>query len=175
MPGAGWNVVDHASSILTPARGTVHSRSTSEHLQTATLGVPEHFGCKWDFRSTALTVAHDAYIPVGGRRRSVPNAFQPISPSQPGFHTESQILQPPPVVDNQYQQHLAQSMNPILFAPRPTPLAIPPNPGNHIPGPHSASPPDTQWYNLQPSPHPHPHPHPHPQLGLGFPSVSHHC
>jgi len=139
------------SQYPTLPSGTVHNRSVSEHLQMTSLGVPQH-----------------------GRRRSVPSnpyALQRIPQSQPApdYHMESQMLDLLPMVDNRYQQHLTQSMNPSLIAPRPTPPStIPPTIGGYIPGTSYAPPPHTPWYTPQPSPHP-----PQQQYA-GYPPVSRH-
>jgi len=139
-----------------------HSRSTSEHLGTASLGVPVRYDCEWDFRYMTLTAADVWGIPVNNRRHSVPtDPYQDIFQPQPVM---PQGLLPMTAI--QYQQPPTQPMS-----VNPGPLStsvIPQTLGGPNSGPHSASPPHTPWYPPQPSPHPY------PQLDSGFSPVSYH-
>jgi len=157
----GWTMTSfqyHPTAISSVA----HSRSTSEHLGTTSLGVPVRYDCEWDFRYMTLTTADVWGIPVYNRRRSVPtdpyhHIFQPQSVMPQGLS---------PMAGIQYQQLPTQPMG---VNPGPlSALVIPPTLGGPNSGPHPASPSHTPGYTPQPSPHPY------PQLDSGFSPVSYH-
>jgi len=160
------------SPVTSSSQGTARSRSVSERLQTTSLGVPEHFNCKWDSRSKTSTVAHDV-----GHTSGRSQTFRPIQPIRfPEYLPVTANPRLPYGVsgvatfDNGKWSVPTTPDEPNPIAPRPIlPLTIHLTPGGPISGPRSGSPPHAPWYTPQPPPYPH------PQLGPDFPSVSHHC
>lgn len=164
MVGANWQANQFARHLN---QGTMHVRSTSEQLQTNTIGAPDNNNCKWDSQDTALTTTHDAGISAHNRSFSVPyNVHIPQPYLAPGYNPGSQTLQGLPLIaQGQYQRPQVQPTMPGLVASRPTPsLIIPPTAYGPFLSPHLASPPNTPWFTPESSPSPRPNPRFSPDL-----------